>query len=101
MESYGFSVYYELLSLDQALASEEASNQQYSDDFGDDFPAYLASQLDIVRSTYARGSVRGTAYSVRAPTGEFSSSIPLTDLLPLTQMQFDAVKTSGWSASQA
>ncbi len=95
-ERYGFPVFYELLSLDAALAEEESAIESDRDDFGDRFNAYLASQLDMVRAAYAAGSAAGTAYSVRAPTGEWSSAIPLADLTPLSLEQFDAARVSGW-----
>jgi len=85
-----------LLSLDEALAAEESAIESSRDTFGDDFDTYQASQLDGVRSVYAAGFTWGTAYSIRAPTGEWSSSIPLAELMPLSREQFDAARARGW-----
>jgi hypothetical protein len=95
-EHYGFSIFYELLPLDVALAEEASAIESDRDAFGDEFDAYRASQLDMVRSVYAAGSAAGTAYSVRAPDGEWSSTIALADLTPLSSEQFDAARASGW-----
>jgi hypothetical protein len=100
-ENYGFPIFYELLPLDAALAEERSAIESERDDFGDKFDDYQAAQLDRVRSIYAAGSAAGTAYSVRAPTGEWSSAIPLTELTPLSFEQFDAARASGWLAPAA
>jgi len=91
-EHYGFPIFYELLPLDAALAEEESAIESDRDDFD----AYQASQLDRVRSIYAAGSAAGTAYSIRAPTGEWSSAIPLAELTPLSLEQFEAARAGGW-----
>lgn len=95
-EHYGFPIFYELLPLDAALAEEASAIESDRDAFGDEFDAYRASQLDTVRSVYAAGSGAGTAYSVRAPDGEWSSAIALADLIPLSPEQFEAARASGW-----
>lgn len=95
-EHYGFAIFYELLPLDVALAEEASAIESDRDAFGDEFDAYQTSQLDMVRSIYAAGSAAGTAYSVRAPNGEWSSAIALADLTPLSPEQFDAARASGW-----
>jgi hypothetical protein len=95
-EHYGFPIFYELFPLDDALAEEASAIEPDRDAFGDEFDAYRASQLDMVRSVYAAGSAAGTAYSVRAPNGEWSSAIVLADLKPLSPEQFDAARASGW-----
>jgi hypothetical protein len=78
------------------LAKEASAIESDRDTFGDEFDAYRASQLDMVRSVYAAGSAAGTAYSVRARDGEWSSAIALADLTRLSPEQFDAVRASGW-----
>lgn len=93
-ERFGFPIFYELLSLDEALAEEASANEPYRDDFGDDFLTYLASQLDRVREVYAAGHVAGVAYSTRAPTGEWSSAIALADLAPLSSAEFEAARAA-------
>ncbi len=40
-ERYGFPIFYELLSLDAALAEEESAIESDRDDFGDRVDAYL------------------------------------------------------------
>jgi hypothetical protein len=95
-ERFGFPIFYKLLSLDEALAAEESAIESARDDFGDKFDAYQASQLDWVRSIYAAGFTWGTAYSIRALTGEWSSSILLAELTPLSREQFDAARARGW-----
>lgn len=100
MPSYAQSslnaTYYELLSLDEALELERAANDQYRDDFGDDFADYLGSQLELVHATYDAGRASGTVYSIKAPKGEFSSSIYLRELVPLSQSQFESARERGW-----
>lgn len=78
-EHYGFPIFYELLPLDDVLAEEASAIEPDRDAFGDGFDDYRASQLDLVRSVYAAGSAAGTAYSVPAPHGEWSSAIVLAD----------------------
>lgn len=95
-ENYGFPIFYELLPLDVALAEEASAIESDRDDFGEEFDAYRTSQLDIVRSVYAAGSAAGTAYSVRAPNGEWSSAIALADLASLSLEQFEAARASSW-----
>ncbi|HEY5193625.1 MAG TPA: hypothetical protein VIJ39_07105 [Solirubrobacteraceae bacterium] len=95
-EHYGFPIFYELLPLDAALAKEASAIESDRDAFGEEFDAYRISQLDMVRSVYAAGSAAGTAYSVRAPNGEWSSAIALADLAPLSPEQFQAARTSSW-----
>jgi hypothetical protein len=51
-EHYGLSIFYELLPLDAALAEEASAIESDRDAFGDEFDAYRASQLDMVRSVY-------------------------------------------------
>jgi hypothetical protein len=97
-EHYGFPIFYELLLLDAALAEEASAIESDRDAFGEKFDAYRTSQLDMVRSVYAAGSAAGTAYSVRAPHGEWSSAIALADLAPLSPEQFEAARASGWLA---
>lgn len=95
-EHYGFPIFYELLPLEVVLAEEASAIEPDRDTFGQEFEAYRTSQLDMVRSVYAAGSVAGTAYSVRAPNGEWSSAIALADLAPLSPEQFEAARASGW-----
>jgi hypothetical protein len=95
-EHYGFPIFYELLPLEAALAEEASAIESDRDAFGEEFDAYRASQLDMVHSIYAAGSAAGTAYSVRAPNGEWSSAIALADLAPLRPEQFEAARASGW-----
>ena len=95
-EHCGFPIFYELLPLDAALAEEASAIESDHDAFGEEFDAYRTSQLDMVRSVYAAGSAAGTAYSVRAPNGEWSSAIALADLAPLSPEQFEAARASGW-----
>lgn len=95
-ERFGFPIFYELLSLDEALTEEASANEAYRDDFGDDFETYLASQLDRVREIYAASHVAGVAYSTRAPMGEWSSAIALADLVTLSSAQFEAARAGGW-----
>ncbi len=95
-EHYGFQIFYELLPLDAALAEEASAIESDRDTFGEEFDAYRTSQLDMVRSVYAAGSAAGTAYSVRAPNGEWSSAIALADLAPLSPEQFEIARASGW-----
>jgi hypothetical protein len=78
------------------LAEEASANESYRDDFGDDFDAYMASQLDRVREIYAAAHVAGVAYSTRAPTGEWSSAIALADLAPLSSAEFEAARAASW-----
>jgi hypothetical protein len=62
------------LSLEEALGREALASEDYRGDFGDGFYDYLSPQLEMVRSIYDAGLVWGTAFSVRAPTGEFGAS---------------------------
>lgn len=93
---YGFRIFYELLPLDVALAQEASAIEPDREAFGAEFEAYRTSQLDMVRATYSTGSAAGTAYSVRAPNGEWSSAIALADLAPLSPEQFEAARACGW-----
>jgi hypothetical protein len=95
-EHHGFPIFYELLPLDAALADEASAIESDRDAFGEEFDAYRASQLDMVRSVYAAGSAAGSAYSVRAPNGEWSSAIALADLALLSPEQFEVARASGW-----
>ncbi len=99
-DDYGFPIFYELLSLDEALASEEEASEDDRDTFGESFDSYLAGQLKRVRATYAGGYVWGTAFSARAPEGEFSSAIPLVDLKLLSKEQYQAARARGWLATE-
>ena len=92
----GYPIFYELWSLDEALADEEACGEPDRDVFGDDFDAYLAGQLKRVGTIYAEGYVYGTAFSSRAPSGEFSGGIPLATLVSISQEEFEAARASGW-----
>jgi hypothetical protein len=96
VERFGFPIFYELLSLDEALAEEASANESYRDDFGDDFDTYLTSQLDRVREIYAAAHVAGVAYSTRAPIGEWSSAIALADLAPMSRAEFEAAREGDW-----
>lgn len=78
---YGYPIFYELWSLDEALADEEACGER--EVFGDEFDAQMASQLARVRTIYKEGYAYGTAFSSRAPTGEFSGGIPLRTLVSI------------------
>jgi hypothetical protein len=95
-EPFRFPIFYKLLSLDEALATEEAAIESSHDTFGDDFDAFQASQLNWVRSVYAAGFTWGTAYSIHARTGDWSSSILLAELMPLSREQFEAARVRGW-----
>jgi hypothetical protein len=97
-EAHGFPIYYELLSLDEARGREASANEDYREDFGDGFDDYLSAQLEMVRSTYDAGLVWGTAFSVRAPTGEFGASISLQALRRIDHEQFEMARADGWCA---
>lgn len=93
---YGFPIFYELLSLDAALASEEDACESDREIMGNAFDGYLAGQLRHVRDTYANGQVWGTAFSTRAPEGEWGSTIALAELRALSKEQFEAARERGW-----
>jgi hypothetical protein len=97
-EDHGFPIYYELLSLDEALSGEASANEDYREDFGDGFDDYLSAQLEVVRSTYDAGLVWGTAFSVRAPTGEFGAAIPLQAVTRIDHEQFEMARVDRWGA---
>jgi hypothetical protein len=97
-EAHGFPIYYELLSLEEALGREALANEDYREDFGDGFDDYLSAQLEMVRSTYDAGLVWGTAFSVRAPTGEFGASISLQAVTRIDHELFEMARADGWSA---
>jgi hypothetical protein len=88
-------IFYELESLDDALASEAVACESDREDMGDAFDGYLAGQLKIVRDLYARGGVWGTAFSMRAPHGEFGT-IALSQLTPISREQFERARECGW-----
>jgi hypothetical protein len=92
---YGFPIFYELLPLDAALAEAASAIESDRNTFGEKFDAYRVSQLEMVHSVYAAGSVAGTAYSVRAPNGEWSSAIASADLAPLSPEQFETARAGG------
>ncbi|HUA74364.1 MAG TPA: hypothetical protein VL988_06375 [Solirubrobacteraceae bacterium] len=94
---YGFPIFYEILSLDEALAEEDSAIAMDREVFGDGFEGFRAGQLNRVRALYESGAASGTAYSVRAPEGEWSSAIPLADLLPIVAEQFNAARASNWT----
>jgi hypothetical protein len=96
-EAHGFSIYYEFLSLDEALGRETAANEDYREDFGDGFDDHPSAQLQMVRSTYA-GLVWGTAVSVRAPTGEFGASISLQAVTRIDHERFEMARADRWGA---
>jgi hypothetical protein len=98
-EVHGFPIYYELLSLDEALSQEALANEDYREDFGDGFDDYLSSQLEIVRSTYDAGLVWGMAFSVRAPSGEFGASISLQAVTRIDHGRFEMARADGWGAT--
>jgi hypothetical protein len=97
-EAHGFPIYYELMYIDEAMAEETSANEDYRDDFGDTFDDYLSAQLELVRATYDAGLARGTAFSVRAPTGEFGASISLHDVRRIDHDRFELARASGWAA---
>jgi hypothetical protein len=45
-EVHGFPIFYELTSLDEALAQETSANEDFRQDFGDTFDDYLSAQLE-------------------------------------------------------
>lgn len=98
-DEYGFPIFYELLSLDEALASEQDACESDREIMGNAFDGYLASQLRHVRDTYANGQVWGTAFSTRAPGGEWGSTIALTELRTLSKEQFETARQHGWLAA--
>ena len=95
-DEYGFPIFYELLSLDEALASEEDACESDREIMGNTFDGYLASQLRHVRDTYANSYVWGTAFSTR--DGEWGSTIALAELRALSKEQFKAARERGWLA---
>jgi hypothetical protein len=94
----GLVVFYELLSLKEAIADELDADEQYRQELGPGFEAYLARQLEIVRSAYAAGLAWGTAYSAQAVEGEFGSYV-LDGLRGLRRQEFQAARNSGWAAT--
>lgn len=99
-QEYGLAIFYELLSLDEALASEESACEGDREIMGDAFDSYLAGQLRHVRDTYAKGHAWGTAFSTRVPDGEWGSTIALADLKMLSMEQFEAARGRGWLATE-
>jgi hypothetical protein len=97
---YGLAIFYELLSLDEALASEQDACQSDREIMGSAFDDYLAGQLRHVRDTYANGLTWGTAFSTRVPDGEWGSTIALAELRTLSTEQFNAARQRGWLATE-
>lgn len=97
---YGLAIFYELLSLDEALASEENACEDDREIMGNAFDGYLAGQLRHVRDTYANGQAWGTAFSTRVPDGEWASTIALADLKMLSMEHFEAARERGWLATE-
>ena len=95
----GLAVFYELLSLEEASAEERAADEQYRE-LGPDFAAHLTAQLEIVHATYAAGLAWGTAYSARAPHGEFGTHV-LDGLNKLSYQKFQVARESGWADVRA
>jgi hypothetical protein len=96
---YGFPIFYEVLSLDEALADEADSCGDDRESLGNAFDGYLAGQLRRVRDIYQADHVWGTAFSSRAPEGEFGTSIAVAELTPLSEEQFEAARGRGWLAA--
>jgi len=100
-DDYGFPIFYEVLSLDEALADEANACEDDREAMGNAFDGYIAGQLRRVRDIYKTDHVWGTAYSVRAPEGESGTSIALAELKPLSKEHFDAARKRGWLGTDA
>ena len=94
----GLAVFYELLSLEEAVAEERAADEQYREELGPGFDRHVAAQVEIVRATYAAGLAWGTAYSARVPDGEFGTHV-LEGLWVLSRERFLAARENGWLAT--
>lgn len=92
----GLAVFYELLSLEEAIAEERAADERYREELGSGFEAHLKAQLEIVRATYAAGLAWGTAYSARAPAGEFGTHV-LDGLQAMSRERFEAARERAWA----
>jgi hypothetical protein len=94
----GLAVFYELLSLEEAIAEERAADEQYREELGAGFRAHVEAQLEIVRATYAAGLAWGRAYSTRTPDGEFGTHV-LAGLQALSREQFQAARERSWTVT--
>jgi hypothetical protein len=100
LDAYGFPIFFEVLSLDEALASEAAACEGDRELMGNAFDGYLAGQLQQVQDIYASGRVWGTAFSARVPDGEWASTIALVELRVLSKEQFEAAHERRWLATE-